>query len=177
MPQACHIALAVGQGLFHAYSKGVIHRDIKPSNVMLGTNGEIKILDLGLACFAQEVKQQDASQSSSEEILCTPDYAAPELIILSQSVDHRADIYSFGGMIYRMLSGQAPFQGSVIQKILAHQEETVAPVSLCNPSIPKPLCQLVHHMMAKSPNDRPQTMIEVLQRLESLSSAILTGNR
>lgn len=169
VPQACNIALAVGQGLLHAHSKGVIHRDIKPSNVMLGTNGEIKILDMGLACFTQEVKQQDASQSSSGEILCTPDYAAPELITQPKSVDHRADIYSLGGMIYRMLSGHAPFQGSVTQKILAHQEETAAPVSLCNPSIPKPLCQLIHQMMAKSPNDRPQGMIEVLQRLEWFS--------
>ncbi|MCX7666139.1 MAG: serine/threonine protein kinase [Gemmataceae bacterium] len=170
VPQACNIALAVGQGLLHAHSKGVIHRDIKPSNVMLGTNGEIKILDMGLACFTQEVKQEGASQSSCGEILCTPDYAAPELITQPKSVDHRADIYSLGGMIYRMLSGHAPFQGSVTQKILAHQEETAAPVSLCNPSIPRTLCQLIHQMMAKSPNDRPQGMNEVLQRLEPYCS-------
>ncbi len=168
--RCCDIAIAVGQGLYHAHSRGIIHRDIKPSNVMIGLQGEIKILDMGLACFKDEISEGLTAQLGESGILCTPDYAAPEMVESRELVDHRADIYSLGVMLYTLLVGRTPFRGSVTQKIIAHKEEIAPPVGLCNPNVPKTLCELIGSMMAKSPDTRPQTILDVLQRLEPFGS-------
>lgn len=104
--QALHalsIAAHVCDTLRYAHEHGIIHRDIKPSNVMVDMEGRVKVADFGLASLAA----QDASQDDSTT-LGTPDYVAPEALVIGHTVDHRADLYSLGVMLYEMLTGKVP---------------------------------------------------------------------
>ena len=90
--------------------RGLIHRDIKPSNLMLTPDGQVKILDLGLAVFEAD-RTPEGETTAYGQIMGTPDYIAPEQINDAHSVDVRADIYSLGCTFYKLLAGQAPFAG------------------------------------------------------------------
>ncbi len=107
---SCEIVRQVAVGLRAADEQGLIHRDIKPSNLMLTPKGHVKILDLGLAVFETD-RPQRGETTAYGQIVGTPDYIAPEQINDAHSVDARADIYSLGCTLYKLLTGQAPFSG------------------------------------------------------------------
>lgn len=98
MPQIC-------AGLEYAHSRGIVHRDIKPANVMLTRQGEVKITDFGLA---KDVARSNNRPTETHMVMGTPEYAAPEQFNAHREVDHRADIYSLGVMMYQMLTGALP---------------------------------------------------------------------
>ena len=98
LPQICH-------ALEYAHGRGIVHRDIKPANIMITRQGEVKVADFGLA---KKIDQFNSFITHTNMIMGTPEYAAPEQIDAHREVDHRADIYSLGVMIYQMLMGQLP---------------------------------------------------------------------
>lgn len=163
--RAAHYTAQAAVGMQHAHELGMVHRDIKPGNVLLDRNGVIKVLDMGLARFFH--KQQDSVTEKYDDkcILGTADYLAPEQAV-SNVVDVRADIYALGGTLYFMLTGQTPFpEGTVAAKLVAHQTREPKPVEEYRPDVPPGLLAVLRTMLAKSPNARYQTPIEVAEAL------------
>lgn len=174
---ACHYARQAALGLQHAFERGMVHRDIKPQNLMVTPQGQIKILDFGLARFARESNAEppiEASQSKAASssltgagaFLGTPDYMAPEQAHDPRRADIRADIYSLGCTLYYVLAGQVPFPGgSSLEKMFAHVERTPPPVAQLRSDVPADLVRVVERMMAKDPAHRYQTPAEAAQAL------------
>lgn len=106
--RAIEIVRQVCDALAYAHSQGVIHRDIKPSNILLDSQGRAKVADFGLACWQQAADQSGMTLSRTGAFLGTPAYAAPEQVRNAASVDHRADIYALGVLLYEMLTGDLP---------------------------------------------------------------------
>jgi serine/threonine-protein kinase len=148
-------------GLQHAHDKGVAHRDIKPSNLLVGRDGIVKILDLGLAQFFED---SNAKLARSGTVMGTTDYVAPEQL-LGAATDHRADIYNLGATLYHLLTGQPPFSGTTAAKMVAHHLAAVPPASEVCADVPEPLSDVVSTMLAKDPAERYQTAAEVVQAL------------
>ena len=107
---ACELVRQTAIGLQYIHENGLVHRDIKPSNLMLTPQGQVKILDLGLALLASQ-QTPGKELSLNGLVMGTPDYIAPEQAGDSHSVDIRADIYSLGCTLYHLLTGRTPFSG------------------------------------------------------------------
>src|SRR5262249_582407 len=123
---ACRWVSEAALGLQHAFERGMVHRDIKPQNLMLTPQGQVKVLDFGLARFASEPGGGQALPPWGA-VVGTPDYIAPEQALDPQKADVRADVYSLGCTLYHLLSGRLPFpEASVLQKLLSHQERLPA---------------------------------------------------
>jgi serine/threonine protein kinase len=181
---ACNYIRQAALGLQHAFERGMVHRDVKPQNLMLTPQGEIKILDFGLARFAMEsapagafLKREDQAggiaDASAEPltqcgiVMGTPDYIAPEQARDSHTADIRADIYSLGCTLYDLLAGRAPFpDGSAAEKVKAHMESTPRPLDQIRSDMPSGLLRIINRMMAKDPADRFETPAEVAEALK-----------
>ncbi len=161
--EAVSYAVQVAAGLQHAHDKGVAHRDIKPANLLIGRDGIVKILDLGLAEFFEDSSTKLSRDSS--DVRGTTDYIAPEQLRGCAAADHRADIYNLGATLYHLLTGRPPFTGTTAAKILAHQLSAVTPARDRCPDVPEALSDSVEKMLAKDPADRYQTAAEVVQLL------------
>ena len=120
---ACELVRQAAAGLQCAHEHGLVHRDIKPSNLMLTAAGQVKVLDLGLALLLAEQPGGDELTGTSQ-MMGTADYCAPEQAGDSHTVDIRADIYSLGCTLYKLLTGHAPFSGeqfdTTMKKLMAH---------------------------------------------------------
>jgi serine/threonine protein kinase len=167
VPRACGAVCQAALGLQHAHEKGLVHRDIKPANLMLTNKGRVKVLDFGLAHFVrQEEACRDGELTGSGVILGTADFIAPEQTASGRSVDSRADIYSLGCTLYFLLTGRVPFPGgTVIEKMIRHAADDPPSISGVRPDLPPALATAVHKMMAKRPEDRFQTPVEVVRAL------------
>ncbi|QDT90391.1 serine/threonine-protein kinase [Gimesia algae] len=167
---ACYIVRQVANGLQYIHNHNLIHRDIKPSNLFLTLQGEVKVLDLGLAGLSQTNKHL-SDLTDSQCIMGSVHYMAPEQAHSVKTIDHRADIYSLGCTFYKLLTGQTPFkQETQIATILAHREETAPRLSDLIPEIPEQLEELFQSMMKKDPVDRIQTMAEIVEILDRFLS-------
>lgn len=160
--RACHYIAQAATGLGFAHQSGLIHRDIKPANLMLDRSGAVKVLDMGVARFAEE-----NDEVLTKGPLGTADYLAPEQALDSHAADFRADIYSLGGAFYFMLSGTVPLSEgkTVAQKLLFLQTKEPRPLRELRPDVPSQLEQVIQHMMAKDPNQRYQNLDEVIEAL------------
>ena len=159
---ACEIVRQAALGIDYAHRHGLIHRDVKPSNLLIDRNGQVRVSDLGLVGF-------QASHRWEEEIIVgTIDYMAPEQGSESRSVDHRADIYSLGCTLFKLLTGHAPYHGFEAgeERRTAHQEQPVRSLAEQFPDIDPHLDALVGRMMAKRPEARPASAAEISQQLE-----------
>ncbi|MEK9519614.1 serine/threonine protein kinase [Streptomyces venezuelae] len=139
------------EGLDAAHSRDVLHHDIKPDNIMITNDGEVKIVDFGLASFA------DATQSHTE--VGTALYKAPERWAGSAG-SVRSDLYSVGCVLYEMLTGRPPFgspQDDPMTVGRMHQDNLPAPPSAHRPGVPDQLDRIVRILLAKSPGDRPRS--------------------
>jgi serine/threonine protein kinase len=163
--RAAHYIAQAAVGMQHAHELGMVHRDIKPGNLLLDRTGVIKVLDMGLARFFN--KQQDSVTEKYDEkcVLGTADYLAPEQAV-SNVVDVRADIYSLGGTLYFMLTGQTPFpDGTIAAKLVAHQTREPRGVETLRTDVPPGILAVLRKMMAKSVEQRYQQPIEVAEAL------------
>ena len=152
IPDACEVIRQAALGLCCADEHGLIHRDIKPSNLMLTPEGQVKILDLGLAMFeAEHVQGEEATAFG--QVIGTADYIAPEQVSDARAVDIRADIYSLGCTFYKLLTGQPPFAGprykNNFEKITAHVRDPVPPLSDLRADVPEQLADIVERMLIK----------------------------
>src|SRR4029077_4492645 len=127
--RAAHYMAQAACGLQHAHEAGIVHRDIKPGNLLVDRSGTVKILDMGLARFFHDDRDELTKQYDAGSVLGTADYLAPEQALDSQPVDTRAHIYSLGATLYFMLAGKSPFQaGTVAQKLIWHQVRQPKPI-------------------------------------------------
>ena len=155
----CQIAHA----LAHAWQKEVVHRDIKPSNILVTREGQAKLVDMGLARFRQVGAAAENDLTTTGVTLGTFDYISPEQARDPREVDTRSDIYSLGCTLFYMLAGRPPFaEGTAVQKLLQHQDQSPPELSQLRPDIPESVSQLVSQMLAKSPELRPQTPTELV---------------
>ncbi len=149
---ALSIAAHVCDTLRYAHEQGIIHLDIKPANVMVDMEGRVKVADFGLASLAA----QDTSDDDST-ILGTPDYVAPEGLVMGVKVDHRADLYSLGVSLYEMLTGKVPCK-------------PVVPPSIAVPGLDKRFDSVVKHALETDPNDRYQSAAIFRKDLDQILS-------
>jgi serine/threonine protein kinase len=147
-------------GLAHAHAKGFIHRDVKPGNLLVDESGGVKLLDLGLARSNRPGDGSVSGRVDSGTVMCTPDYVAPEQA-RGEPPDARTDVYSLGVTLYALLTGRPPFEGTVAQKLIAHQSKKPRPVHEVRPEVPHGLSEVVARMMAKTPAKRYASMAEV----------------
>lgn len=163
---ACVLIRQAAVGLHHAYEAGLVHRDIKPSNLMLTRHGGVKILDMGLALLQQT---QGEELTSTGQLMGTVDYMAPEQGGNSHTVDIRADVYSLGATLYKLLSGIAPFGGdkydTVMKKLRALGIDDPPSLSESCPQLPPELVTVVNRMLGKTPDDRYSTPAAVADAL------------
>ena len=159
------IGTQIAAGLAAAHDRGIVHRDIKPANILLVDGREqVKLTDFGLA-----VGVVDASQiTAAGHLVGTPAYMSPEQVS-GLELDPRSDLFGLGCVMYAMVIGRSPFQGShqveIARKI---QEHSPSPLHEAVPGIPKELSAIVHRLLAKSPDRRFQSAQEVIQ--------VLSGN-
>ena len=157
---AVDVAKRVADALGAAHAAGIVHRDIKPGNVMIGDDGSVKVLDFGIA------RAMDGTAlTHSAAVLGTAAYMAPEQV-LGHAADERSDIYSLGCVLYAMLAGRPPFAGETIAAIL-HQQVNAEPRPLRElaPHLGDALNAVVLQTLAKSPAARPQSAVQLRERL------------
>lgn len=153
-PEIKRIGAEVAAGLAACHEQGVVHRDIKPSNVLLhATDGAVKITDFGLAAVTSTPTLTYHGYLSG-----TPDYVAPERLTIGSKADERGDLFSLGCLLYAMAAGEPPFGGDT-PLIILHRIASEQPprVGVKNPKIPPPLEYAITALMAKKPEDRPES--------------------
>ncbi|MBX7166479.1 MAG: protein kinase [Pirellulales bacterium] len=174
---ACECGLQVAEGLQHAFQKGMVHRDIKPVNLLVTWDKDharpvIKILDMGLARFASEAQQDDEGLTRAGQTIGTPDYIAPEAADNFKAADIRADIFSLGCTLFRLLTGKLPFGGSnTVQKLLARVQNDAPLASSLRADVPPELDAVLAKMMARTVTDRYQTPAEVIEALAPFAAS------
>ena len=189
LAESLRLCRQIAAALAAAHAKGIIHRDLKPDNVMIVSDPEApggeraKILDFGIAKLAAAASPgqtagdpvEAVSQTRTGVMIGTPLYMAPEQCKGSGNIDDKADVYSLGVMLYRMLCGRPPFIGEGAGAVMAmHIYEPPPPIRDIEPSVPEDLANLVHRLLAKPPADRPP-MLQVAQYLEQLKALHTTG--
>lgn len=149
------VAIQVADALEHASEREIVHRDIKPSNIVITPAGRARIVDMGLARLHQV--DGDADLTVSGMTLGTFDYISPEQARDPRAADVRSDLYSLGCTMFFMLVGRPPFaEGTMVQKLLQHQQATPPAIDEIRPEVPRRLAAVVERLMAKDPLDRHQ---------------------
>lgn len=171
LKETIEIASSVAEALHTAHQAGIVHRDIKPENVMIRTDGMVKVLDFGLAKLANADGKlfQDGLSTQTGIVMGTVSYMSPEQA-RGQKVDHRADIFSLGVMLYEMLSGKKPFEGAtpsdVMAAVLIREPESLEQVA---PNVPSGLQRIVKRCLEKLPEKRFQSAGDLAFALQELS--------
>ncbi len=153
----------VADALAYAHASGVVHRDVKPDNVLLDLKcGDVKLTDFGIACATDEALRLTGTGIA----IGTPAFMSPEQAVGEQAIDGRSDIYSLGVVGYLMLTGTLPFSGGTTPVMLVqHLSTSPAPLRSVRPDVPEALAQIVERCLAKQPQDRWQSAIELRDAL------------
>jgi serine/threonine protein kinase len=171
--QAIKCTIQAARGLDFAHAQGIIHRDIKPSNLLVDRSGTVKILDLGLALIQHAVEMAESDRlTQSGQVMGTCDYIAPEQAQDARQADHRADIYSLGCTLFRILTGRPPYDGeTILQILLAHRDAPIPSLTAARKDAPPALDAVFQKMVAKRVADRYQTMAALIPDLEACLAA------
>lgn len=165
MPERVHkrefqILMAIADALSFVHTKGIVHKDIKPENVLINSDSDVRLIDFSLAST-----KWDRLLQFGRRIEGTPMYMAPEQI-RGEKCDQRTDIYSFGVMMYELMTKRPPFMASDPQKMLEkHCDERPIPMSALVPTVAPELDKLVLRLLAKNPDHRFPDMSSVIQEL------------
>jgi len=171
----------VAEGLAKAHSAGIVHRDLKPDNIMITHDGHAKILDFGLAKL---IEQQPLSGSGSSEVATAvmPQHSTPGTVMgtagymspeqaqgKTKEIDQRSDIFSFGCILFEAATGKKPFEGdSVVKSLHMVIYEPATAIAELNPSAPPELQRVINRCLAKDPDERYQSIKEVVIELKGL---------
>lgn len=184
LAQTCAILTQAAYALEAAHDSGVIHRDVKPGNVFLardrGRTDLVKLLDFGIAALQGNAAGEFATNLSGTLVVGTPSYIAPERLRQGTTVDHRADVYSIGAMMYEMLSGAPPFlEATPVATMIRILQDEPEPVSRRTEGLPlaDSVDALIAQLLAKDPDKRLPNMRAVRMRLVQLRQALSEPTR
>ena len=169
---AMELVRQIASALEAAHHAGVVHRDLKPDNIFLVPDpavpsGErVKILDFGLA----KLRDQASRHTQARIVFGTPRYMSPEQTRSAAKADHRSDIYALGCILFELVCGQPPFAGEMMDVVEQHQHMRAPRARAFMPALPDKLDRLIGEMLAKAPDERPQTMAAVQRALQGIGA-------
>ncbi len=167
--QTAFIGLQVAQGLAISHQNSLFHGLIKPSNIMIGEDGQSRILDFGIGSLLAENEGESLvdTMSTANTLTSGLDCCSPESILEPTNRTPAGDQYSLGCVLYTCLTGNVPFpEGSAVEKMIAHQTKEPQAIQELNPEVPDAVVEVVHRLMAKKPEDRFAGLDEVAEALE-----------
>ena len=172
LPKVLDVAVHVARGMAAAHARGIVHRDLKPENIFVTDNGVVKILDFGLARLSEPVEGANGATPSVTRdgtVLGTVGYMAPEQV-RGQTADQRADIFSFGAVVYELLSGQRAFAGDTSADMMTAVLTRDPPdLTELEGAIPRPLARIVARCLEKRPDARFQSASDLAFALDTVS--------
>ena len=170
LAEALRITRQIVDALEAAWEKRIIHRDIKPSNILMDRRNQVRVADFGLA-KPMHLDRIDSSLTQSGYMLGTPHYVSPEQA-QGKEVDFRTDIYSCGIMLYQMLTGERPFEGTTPVAIVArHLHDPIPSLREKRPDVPLSVERLIEWMTEKEPEKRPPSHVKLLEALDAVMTS------
>lgn len=167
---ALYLTGQVVDGLGAVWRAGIVHRDVKPDNILVVPNGVAKLIDFGLA---KSDVLKIAEGNTGPELAGTAAYLAPEQAKDASRVDLRADVYALGVTFYEALTGRLPFEGrNRVQMIFQHMNTPPTPPAAVNPDVPALASDMCVWMLAKNPDERPQSYEELRQGFDTVMAAV-----
>ena len=168
VPEAVAVTQQIADAMAAAHERKIIHRDLKPDNIFVASDADglrIKVLDFGVAKLLDGAGQV---ATATRTALGTAAYMSPEQFKSSRQVDHRADVYALGCVLFELLTGAPPYpQRNLAQQMLAHATEPIPVASAANPAVPPAVDAVLGHMLAKSPDERFGSMAAVRNALDA----------
>lgn len=162
--EVLEIVTVVGEALQYAHKQGILHRDIKPSNVLIGRDGSIYLTDFGLARMLEST-----SSLTGDAIIGTPHYISPEQALNTETVDERTDIYSFGVMIYEMVTGRVPFDADTAFAVIEdHMYTPPPPPTSVKPQLPREVDEIILKALAKKSSERYEKVSDLVRAFKQV---------
>ncbi len=169
--EAARIGLRLAEILAHCHRVGVIHRDLKPDNIFieLGPTGGVKLFDFGIARLASDTDDELRNKLTQEgAIVGTPEYMAPEALLMQPIMDHRVDVYAFGVVLYELLTGVVPFEGSYADVLVQVSTKPTPNLADGRPDVPAALRDAIGRCLAKDQNERFASLDEIAAALSPI---------
>jgi hypothetical protein len=177
VPRAVSLVLQACYAIDAAHARGIIHRDLKPDNLFVSRRSDgtdsVKVLDFGIAKLRSESQALISTQAG--QVIGTLCYMPPEQVRGDKTIDHRADLYALGAILYECLTGQVPHPGTEAHHVIYHVlQEAPVDVDTIRPGLPAGLAGVVHRALAREPDDRYQSAVELMTALAPYANAGLS---